>query len=49
MAKKDKKVEEEVPVKEEPAPSEKKQLDYKVINTGRGRVKQYFDGRVEPY
>ena len=48
MAKKDKKVEEEVPVKEEPVP-EKKQLDYKVINTGRGRVKQYFDGRVEPY
>jgi len=59
MAKKEKKevveevVEEEA--QEEPVPEStpeelpSQRLDYKVVNTGRGRVKQYFDGRVEPY
>ena len=55
MAKKDKKViaeevEEEV-LEEEPVPepTPEPEVEFKVVNTARGRMKRFPDGTMEPY
>ena len=52
MAKKDNKevseeVKEEAP-KEEPSPEAEPEPEFKVVNTAKGLMKRYPDGRMEP-
>ena len=47
--KKEEEVEEEAPVEEpEPEVLEKHQLEFKEVMTGRGMMKRYPDGSMEP-